>query len=91
MPRSLMLILRPKKSGAAFTRDRVRLQNQMECLLEMRIKLSIVVSNLLGTSGIRILRALAEGRRSSLLSDRASSGRKHVVCTASNQSDRRHY
>jgi transposase len=31
------------------TRDRVRLQNQVECLLEeMRIKLSIVVSNLLG-------------------------------------------
>src|ERR1035441_6257570 len=44
------------------TRDRVRLQNQMECLLEeMRIKLSIVVSNLLGASGIRILHALAEG------------------------------
>jgi transposase len=44
------------------TRDRVRLQNQMECLLEeMRIKLSIVVSNLLGVSGLRILRALAEG------------------------------
>src|SRR6266550_8254671 len=44
------------------TRDRVRLQNQIECLLEeMRIKLSIVVSNLLGGSGIRILRALAEG------------------------------
>ena len=44
------------------TRDRVRLQNQMECLLEeMRIKLSIVVSNLLGASGLRILRALAEG------------------------------
>src|SRR6266550_2087544 len=35
------------------TRDRVRLQNQMECLLEeMRIKLSIVVSNLLGASGL---------------------------------------
>jgi hypothetical protein len=34
------------------TRDRVRLQNQIECLLEeMRIKLSIVVSNLLGASG----------------------------------------
>src|SRR6516225_5483186 len=31
------------------TRDRVRLQNQMECLLEeMRIKFSIVVSDLLG-------------------------------------------
>jgi transposase len=44
------------------TRDRVRLQNQMECLLEeMRIKLSIVVSDLLGTSGLRILRALAQG------------------------------
>jgi transposase len=44
------------------TRDRVRLQNQMECLLEeMRIKLSIVVSHLLGASGLRILRALAEG------------------------------
>jgi transposase len=43
-------------------RDRVRLQNQMESLLEeMRIKLSIVVSNLLGTSGFRILRALAKG------------------------------
>src|SRR6201984_1256945 len=44
------------------TRDRVRLQNQMECLLEeMRIKLSIVVSNLLGASGLRILHALATG------------------------------
>jgi transposase len=44
------------------TRDRVRLQNQMECLLEeMRIKLSIVVSNLLGASGLRILLALANG------------------------------
>jgi len=44
------------------TRDRVRLQNQMECLLEeMRIKLSIVVSNLLGASGMRILQALAKG------------------------------
>ena len=43
-------------------RDRVRLQNQMECLLEeMRIKLSLVVSDLLGVSGLRILHALAEG------------------------------
>src|SRR6185369_15397012 len=40
------------------TRDR----NQIECLLEeMRIKLSIVVSNLLGASGLRILHALANG------------------------------
>jgi transposase len=44
------------------TRDRVRLQNQIECWLEeMRIKLSIVVSNLLGASGLRILHALANG------------------------------
>jgi hypothetical protein len=44
------------------TRERVRLQNQMECLLEeMRIKLSMVVSNLRGARGLRILRALAKG------------------------------
>src|SRR6184192_1329691 len=44
------------------TRDQVRLQSQMECLLEeMRIKLSVVVSDLLGASGLRILRALAQG------------------------------
>ena len=44
------------------TRDRVRLQNQMECLLEeMRIQRSIVVSNLLGASGLRMLQALAQG------------------------------
>jgi len=44
------------------TRDQVRLQNQMECLLEeMRIKLSVVVSDLLGVSGLRILQALAAG------------------------------
>lgn len=44
------------------TRDRVRLQSQMECLLEeMRIKLSSVVSDLLGVSGLRILWAMARG------------------------------
>jgi transposase len=43
-------------------RDRVRLQNQMEALLEeTRIKLSSVISDLLGLSGRRILKALAEG------------------------------
>lgn len=42
--------------------DRVRLQNQLEALLEeMRIKLSSVVSELLGLSARRILRALADG------------------------------
>jgi transposase len=44
--------------------DRVRLQNQLEALLEqMRIKLSSVISDLLGLSGRRILRALADGER----------------------------
>jgi transposase len=42
--------------------DRVRLQNQLEALLEeMRIKLSSLVTDLLGASGRRILTALAEG------------------------------
>jgi transposase len=44
------------------TRDRVRLQSQLESLLEeCQIKLSSVVSDLLGASGRRILRAIAEG------------------------------
>jgi transposase len=44
------------------SRDRVRLQNQLEALLEeMRIKLSSVITDLLGASGQRILRALANG------------------------------
>ena len=43
-------------------RDRVRLQSQIECLLEeIRIKLSVVVADLLGSSGLRILHALANG------------------------------
>jgi transposase len=43
-------------------RDRVRLQSQIECLLEeMRIKLSVVVTDLLGSSGRLILHALANG------------------------------
>jgi len=43
-------------------RERVRLGNQLECLLEQaRIKLSTVVSDLLGLSARRMLRALADG------------------------------
>lgn len=42
--------------------DRVRLQNQLEALLEeMRIKLSSWVTDLLGASGRRILSAIAQG------------------------------
>jgi transposase len=62
------------------TRDRVRLQNQMECLLEeMRIKLSIVVSNLLGASGLRILQALAQGETD--LKKLAELGDERLQCT----------
>ncbi len=44
------------------TRDRARLQNQMESLLEeAHIKLSSLVSDLLGASARRMLKALAEG------------------------------
>jgi transposase len=44
------------------TRDKVRLQGQLESLLEeCQIKLSSVVSDLLGASGRRILRAMADG------------------------------
>ena len=44
-------------------RDRVRLYGQLESLLEeARLKLSSVISDLLGASGRRILEALAEGK-----------------------------
>jgi transposase len=46
------------------TEDQSRLHAQIESLLEeMRIKLSSVVSDLLGVSGLRILTALAAGQR----------------------------
>jgi transposase len=47
------------------TRDRVRLQNQVESLLEeAHIKLSSLVSDLLGLSAQRMLKALADGETS---------------------------
>jgi transposase len=43
-------------------RERIRLQSQVESLLEeMQVKLSSVISDLFGVSGRRILQALAEG------------------------------
>jgi len=50
------------RSKQQLTRDRVRLQNQLEGFLEeARIKLSSHVSDLLGLSARRMLQALAEG------------------------------
>jgi transposase len=44
------------------THDRGRLHNQVECLLEeMRIKVSSVLSDLFGVTGLRLLGALAGG------------------------------
>ena len=44
------------------TRDRVQIQNRLECLLEeAHIKLSSLVSDLLGASARRMLQAVAEG------------------------------
>ena len=45
-------------------RDRVRLQNQLEAFLEeAHIKLSSLISDLLGQSGRRMLKELAEGQK----------------------------
>ena len=51
------------RTKSQLTRDRVRLQCQLESLLEeCQIKLSSLVSDLLGASGRRMLRALADGQ-----------------------------
>ena len=56
--------------------DRVRLQNQLECLLEeVQIKLSSLLSDLLGKSGRRMLRALADGETDITLLANLGSGR----------------
>jgi transposase len=61
-------------------RDRVRLQSQIECLLEeMRIKLSVVVTDLLGSSGLRILHALAKGETDA--KSLASFGDERLKCS----------
>ncbi len=52
------------RTKARWTRERSRTQNRLEALLEeMRIKLSSVVSDLLGVSARRMLRAIAEGEK----------------------------
>jgi len=52
------------RMGVRLKRDRARLQNQLEALLEeMRIKLSSVVTDLLGVSARRILQSIATGER----------------------------
>jgi transposase len=60
-------------------RERVQLQNQIESLLEEgRIKLSSVITDLLGVSGRRILRAMAVGETSP--EALAALGDQHLKC-----------
>jgi transposase len=60
-------------------RERVQLQNQIESLLEEgRVKLSSVITDLLGASGRRILRAMAQGETSPEVL--AALGDRHLKC-----------
>lgn len=62
------------------TRDRVRLQNQLDSLLEeAHIKLSSMVSDLLGVSARRMLKALAEGEADPLALAALADGRLHAT------------
>src|SRR3989441_7778574 len=75
------------RSKYQLTRDRVRLQNQLESLLEKaHIKLSSLVSNLLGLSAQRMLKALAEGETNpaalAALADRKLHATQEQLCDA---------
>ena len=69
------------------TRDRARLQNQLESLLEeAHIKLSSLVSDLLGASARRMLKAIAEGETDpmalAVLADRQLRATPEQLCDA---------
>jgi len=69
------------------TRNRVQLQNRLECLLEeAHLKLSSLVSDLLGVSARRMLAALAEGEmdpgRLAALADRRLRATPEQLCDA---------
>jgi transposase len=69
------------------TRDRVRLQNQLESFLEdAHIKLSSLVSDLLGASARRMLKALADGETNpailSALADQRLRATQAQLCDA---------
>jgi len=67
------------RARVQLVRERVQLQNQIESLLEEgRIKLSSVISDLLGVSGRRILRALGSGETNA--ETLAALGDQHLKC-----------
>jgi transposase len=62
------------------TRNRVQLQNRLECLLEeAHIKLSSLVSDLLGASARRMLQALADGETNPATLAELASRRLHAT------------
>lgn len=68
------------------TRDRVRVRNQLEALLEeMRIKLSSVATDLLGVSGRRILKRVAAGEHDP--ETLAALGDSRLKCTTQQMQD----
>jgi hypothetical protein len=74
-------------SDAQVTCDKVRLQNQLECLLEeAHIELSSLVSDLLGVSARRMLEALADGETNpealAALADRRLRATPRQLCDA---------
>ena len=75
-PRAWRMVTRARPQRV---RDRVQLQNQLESLLEEgRIKLPSVISDLLGASGRRILRCLANGETNP--EKLAELGDRHLKC-----------
>jgi len=83
---------RMTRARVQLSEDQSRLHSQLECLLEeMRIKLSSVVSDLLGVSGYRILRALADGetdprKLAALADDRLQCSEKQLIDALSGSS-----
>ena len=68
------------RTRAQLVEDHTRVQNQIESLLEeANIKLSSVVTDLLGGSGCRILKALAEGKLDA--EQMAGLGDKRLKCS----------
>jgi transposase len=81
--REMRTVTRRRKK---LTGERVRLQNQLESLLEEgRIKLSSVITDLLGASGQRILQALAAGETNAARLAQLGDGR--LKCTAEELAD----
>jgi transposase len=74
------------RSKQQLVRERIRIRNQMEALLEeMQIKLTGVISDLLGASGRRILQALSEGETDP--EQLAQLGDERLKCTTEELAD----